>query len=614
MSQTDDGRTCHTEGGALPALAVVGGAAILAACRDDAPREVDDAGLPLTSGMHIPIVESSIQDLRLSLPTDFGFGDDKLVMVNALGAWEAGDGGGGFFVWDPSPVPSGVSDVDLEGVYNTLGTVIRPRGVLPAEAGRWRRVYSGPVDIRWFRAEGGPWTEAFRRALGVLSRKWGIPGYSPPGGELYIPPGTYEVDEPLIPTPADAVAGLAVVGSGRDDTEILFTSTDAERALFELDPGTVNYESMRFQDITLRRIGRGRVLNHAVDAAASTTEQDLNGHRLVHFTFERVVIEEGLSGVSDYPVVELTRVFSSTWEDVVVRAATLGILLGVSARNHLSLVRVEPPPGGTPPAVGIVFGSPPTAGLSGGAHVLHRPSITAKTGIVLQRVLGVTVVEPTFSSSEVNIEIAGSYDTVILSPHFKASTAALLLRGDPAPTVNVQVRGGCFEPVGAGLLIQAEAVRSVGVEGLSCAIPAGSLEGRVLVSDVSWDVRVDVTHDTGRSEVRRELRPGDTGATLCLGPSRAGVVLGPTGPIEVSQIIAGHGVASSTSAPPRPGQRVSLFFENDNVTLVTTTGGEGPVILNGGAPSWSAPAGSMVELVFDGEAWRELRRFEGAVV
>src|SRR6266496_5226127 len=51
-----------------------------------------------------------------------------------------GDGGGGVFAWDPSTTAG-----------ENYGTIIVPTS-LPN--GRWLRIYSGPLDVRYFGAKG----------------------------------------------------------------------------------------------------------------------------------------------------------------------------------------------------------------------------------------------------------------------------------------------------------------------------------------------------------------------------------------------------------------------------------------------------------------------------
>jgi Pectate lyase superfamily protein len=75
-----------------------------------------------------------------------------------FGYWQAGDGGGGDFYWDP------ISEASPDG-GTVFGTPDRPRG-------RWIRLYGGPLNVRWFGAKGdgvAPDTEAINAAIGVAS-------------------------------------------------------------------------------------------------------------------------------------------------------------------------------------------------------------------------------------------------------------------------------------------------------------------------------------------------------------------------------------------------------------------------------------------------------------
>lgn len=61
--------------------------------------------------------------------------------VDLLGYYQSGDGGGGLIYWDNSS-----TEADNGGtVFQVVGVAI----------GRWKRIYSGTVDVRWFGAKSG---------------------------------------------------------------------------------------------------------------------------------------------------------------------------------------------------------------------------------------------------------------------------------------------------------------------------------------------------------------------------------------------------------------------------------------------------------------------------
>src|ERR1700755_1567368 len=65
-------------------------------------------------------------------------GNATLRWVVARGFWSEMDGGGGLFAWDPTVI--GTDDGGTVIVPDAGGSV----------TGCWRRVYSGPMDVRWF--------------------------------------------------------------------------------------------------------------------------------------------------------------------------------------------------------------------------------------------------------------------------------------------------------------------------------------------------------------------------------------------------------------------------------------------------------------------------------
>jgi hypothetical protein len=78
---------------------------------------------------------ATIADLRELAPPDNQAG------ILVQGYYSAGDGGGGDFYWDAASTAS-----------DNGGTVILPTG--HSGAGRWRRIYSGALNVKWFGAKG----------------------------------------------------------------------------------------------------------------------------------------------------------------------------------------------------------------------------------------------------------------------------------------------------------------------------------------------------------------------------------------------------------------------------------------------------------------------------
>lgn len=90
--------------------------------------------------------------------------------INVLGYYEKGDGGGGTFYWDAT------STEDDNG-----GTIIQATGVT---TGRWKRVFSGAVNVAWFGAKGDESNDITSLVNSILSIY----------DNLYIPNGDFRVD------------------------------------------------------------------------------------------------------------------------------------------------------------------------------------------------------------------------------------------------------------------------------------------------------------------------------------------------------------------------------------------------------------------------------------
>ncbi|MEX2380775.1 MAG: right-handed parallel beta-helix repeat-containing protein [Opitutales bacterium] len=119
--------------------------------------------------------------------------------LNLLGYHLPGDGGGGVFFWDSSSL-----DEDDDG------TVLKPDAVPSAAPGRFRRVFSERVNVRWFGAKGDNVSDdaaAFRKGFEVL-RKQG-------GGVLYIPAGAYKINSGIV---VEGLSDVTIRGEGSAST------------------------------------------------------------------------------------------------------------------------------------------------------------------------------------------------------------------------------------------------------------------------------------------------------------------------------------------------------------------------------------------------------------
>lgn len=128
-----------------------------------------------------------------------GFSDGSVVEV--LGYYLPGDGGGGAFYLDSGSVAA-----------EDNGLVIKPT----ASAGRWMRRFSGPINIRWFGAKGDGSTDDYDAIVDAVDVA------KPLGATLFFPRGTYCI-RTNFPVRQDGTVsslvdynGLTLSGEGRN--------------------------------------------------------------------------------------------------------------------------------------------------------------------------------------------------------------------------------------------------------------------------------------------------------------------------------------------------------------------------------------------------------------
>lgn len=113
--------------------------------------------------------------------------------AEVLGYHTAGDGGGGLFYWDSASTEA-----------DNVGTIIQSTGVT---TGRWKRVYRGSINVRWFGAKGNGVNDdrqAIQNTIDYLVNTSG-------GGEIYIPKGSYLIGS--IVSPDTIRNGLLIAGT-----------------------------------------------------------------------------------------------------------------------------------------------------------------------------------------------------------------------------------------------------------------------------------------------------------------------------------------------------------------------------------------------------------------
>ena len=118
-------------------------------------------------------------------------------VINVLGYYEKGDGGGGLFYWDSTSTET-----------DNGGTIIQANGVT---TGRWKRVYSGAVNVKWFGAKSnniGDNSSQIQKTIDYVA--------STGGSSVYFPSGFYRIEKSLILDTGIYGNGISIFGDGRN--------------------------------------------------------------------------------------------------------------------------------------------------------------------------------------------------------------------------------------------------------------------------------------------------------------------------------------------------------------------------------------------------------------
>jgi hypothetical protein len=123
-------------------------------------------------------VLSTVAELKLAVGKEQG---DKAFVG---GYYADGDGGGGDFYWDAVSVEA-----------DNGGTIFQATGTT---TGRWKRIYSGAVNVKWFGAKGDGLTDDTITIQSAIAYN----------KDTYIPDGTYMIKSHT--TPSGGTAGLQI--------------------------------------------------------------------------------------------------------------------------------------------------------------------------------------------------------------------------------------------------------------------------------------------------------------------------------------------------------------------------------------------------------------------
>lgn len=148
------------------------------------------------------------------------------IAVNVKGYTTPGDGGGGPFYWDATNV-----------AIDDSGTIIRPIGIL---VGAWVRIYSAPLNVRWFGAFGNGIhddTTSIAATYAVV----------PSGGEMYIPKGQYRFTSKLT-----FARSVSIVGDGTSSCLFPdFSGANIGTDAVFLNGGNAGLNGLTFKDFSI---------------------------------------------------------------------------------------------------------------------------------------------------------------------------------------------------------------------------------------------------------------------------------------------------------------------------------------------------------------------------
>jgi hypothetical protein len=182
-------------------------------------------------------------NLRAIVGSDASSASTPVIVVGGYST--VGDGGGGTFFWDAS---SATGDND--------GTIIVPTG----GTGRWVRLYSGPINVRWFGATGLNVVDDAAKINAAITYA-GSTG----GGTVLVPRGMYRLDTPL----QMFSAGVRLVGEGIGATFLEKNSTDSQTIIFN-----ANSFNCEVSDLSLRP--SNHLSSAPTTGAAITFSQPIN--------------------------------------------------------------------------------------------------------------------------------------------------------------------------------------------------------------------------------------------------------------------------------------------------------------------------------------------------
>ena len=229
-------------------------------------------------------VLSTVAELKLSVGKEQG---DKAFVG---GYYADGDGGGGDFYWDAASVEA-----------DNGGTIIQVTGIT---TGRWKRIYNGAVNVKWFGAKGDGVTDdsvAIQSAVLATSKN----------NALEFPYGKFRLTDEVILNKPITIKGSSqgniLEGYDTTDNGSYVVQTNISKMAFKLVADVGNYSfgqyavsSIHFVDICVQGVNNSSkiVACIGVDTSINGGDFHIRGNSTTRCTFRYAVDAVNLTGIA----------------------------------------------------------------------------------------------------------------------------------------------------------------------------------------------------------------------------------------------------------------------------------------------------------------------------
>jgi len=242
----------------------------------------------LSSNYSVPAVVENYKELRTLCPPILNRSIKNTVLV--LGHTSADDGGGGTFFWAPRRPEMGGELCDDGGI--NIGS--------SSHLGIWKRVFSGPLDVRWFGAVGdgndlnaAVNMRAIQSAIDYCAGRCGG-AVLIPAGEFRIAP-TIHTDETsgaiISETYLELKSNVDIVGVGRPSLLKVIKDAGAFRAIFASSNDGENsmVENVRLANFHIDTNSQENMSHHF-----DRTYKDFKAHQfcIVLYHFHNITLED----------------------------------------------------------------------------------------------------------------------------------------------------------------------------------------------------------------------------------------------------------------------------------------------------------------------------------